>query len=58
MRLEVCLVHARAVSLFTLLVALLSSVPAVVTPAMAQTTTGTITGVVCDTSGGVFRASP
>src|SRR6478735_6532342 len=53
MRLEVRLVHARAVSLFTLLVVLLSSVPAVVTPVMAQTTTGTITGVVSDTSGGV-----
>jgi hypothetical protein len=54
MRLEVCFVHAHAVSLVTLLVAFLSVAPTLATPAIAQSTTGTITGVVTDTSGGVI----
>ena len=44
---------ARVVSLAGLLAAILSFVPALVTPVAAQTTTATITGAVSDTSGGV-----
>ena len=44
---------ARVVSLAGLLAAILSFVPALVTPVAAQTTTATMTGAVSDTSGGV-----
>jgi len=46
--------RAHAVSLASLLTAVLLLVPALVTPAGAQTTTATISGVVSDTSGGVI----
>ncbi|MEO7275257.1 MAG: TonB-dependent receptor [Vicinamibacterales bacterium] len=45
--------HAYVSALARLMIVALSLVPALVTPAVAQTTTGTITGVVSDTSGGV-----
>ncbi len=49
--------HAYVVSLARLSLVILSLVPAFVTPAVGQTTTGTITGVVSDTGGGALAGA-